>query len=146
MTDTINLTLPAINLPEYNASSNAEPTVFCHNNSPLPHLPTWGHVSLVECGLLIISMLANDSADIPASRWNPIYPLRLPWTWGISPTCKIEVKAVHPASSDVFQRVMIAQRASLIVSRCLSDKGGIVSLGPREQFSVQVFGLIAPRT
>ena len=119
-----NLALPAISFPEYNTSSNAEPTVFCHINPPLPTPPTWSHVDIVECGLLIMAMLADVSADLHASQWSSTYPLELPWTWGVSPHCKIKINAVNPRSSDVFPQVMIAQRAALIVKRCLNNKGG----------------------
>lgn len=146
LTSTTNLTLSTITFPNYNSSSNVEPTVFCNINPPTPHPPIWGHVDLVECGLLIISMLADDSADLHALRWSPTYPLVLPWIWGISQNCRIEFDAVNQRSSDVFQQAMIAQRAALIVSRCLGDKGGIVSLGPRELFRVQVFALVTRAT
>lgn len=139
LTDAANLTLPTISFPDYNMSSNAEPSVLCHINPPLPAPPLWGHVDLVECGLLIMTMLADDSADLHASHWSPSYPLVLPWTWGVSPSCRMQISAANPGSSDVFQRVMIAQRAALIVSRCVNNKGGTVSLGPREKFQIRVF-------
>lgn len=141
LTDTNNLTLHTINFPEYNTSSNAGPTVFCHTNPPFPVPPVWGHVDILECGLLIMTMLADDSGDLRASRWNLTYPLVLPWTGGISPNCKIRINAVNPESSDVFPRVMIAQRAALIVRSCTGNNGGIVTLGPRGQFQVQVLAL-----
>lgn len=139
LTGTTNLTLPTIAILDNNASSNAEPTVFCHMNPPFPYPQIWGHVDIVECGLLIMTMLADDSADLHASQWSPTYPLLLPWTWGIPQSCKIEIDAVNRGSSDVFQQAMIAQRAALIVSRCLGNKGGMVSLGPRGLFRVRVF-------
>lgn len=88
-----------------------------------------------------MSMLANDPADLHASQWSPTNPLRLPWTWGISPNCKIQINAVSPRSSDVFQQVMIAQRAALVVNSCVNNKGGTVSLGPGKQFQIRVFGV-----
>lgn len=139
LTDATNVTLPTISFLEYNSSSNAEPAIICHINPPLPAPPIWGHVDLVECGLLIMTLLADDSADLHASQWSPTYPLVLPWTWGLVSNCQIQISAVNPASSDVFQRVMIAQRAALIVRRCVNNKGGVVSLGPREQFRITMF-------
>ena len=139
-TGTTNLTIPTLNFPDYNISSNEEPTVFCHINYPPPAPQIWGNIDLVECGLLIMILLATDFADLHASQWSPTSPLALPWTWGVSQKCTIKIDAVNPGSLDVFQRVMIAQRAALIVNRCLENKGGIVSLGPRELFQVQVFG------
>lgn len=88
-----------------------------------------------------MTLLADDSAELRASQWSPSYPLVLPWTWGISPNCKVTINAVNPRSSDTFQTVMIAQRMALIVYRCMNNKGGMVSLGPREQFQVQDFAL-----
>lgn len=134
------LTLPTISFPERINSSNAEPAVFCHINPPFPAPPLWGHVDIVECGLLILIMLANDPSDLRTSQWSPTYPLRLPWTWGVSPNCKIQINAINPRSSDVFQQVMIAQRAALIVNSCKNNKGGLVSLGPRAQFQLRVLG------
>ena len=127
-----------------NASSNAGPTVFCHRNPQPPASPIFGHTDIVECALLIMSMLAGDSADLHAWQWSPTSPVVLPWTIGVSPLCRIKVNAIKPGSSDVFQRVMIAQRAALIVSRCVGNLGGLVSVGPREEFQVQVFSF-APR-
>lgn len=86
-----------------------------------------------------MAALASDP-DLYTWQWKPTYPLVLPIIWGVSPGCRIKISAVSPSSSDSFQRVMIAQRAALIVSRCPYNNGGIVSLGPREQFEVQVFG------
>ena len=144
LTNTANLSLPASSFSEYNTSTYGEPTVFCHVNPPFPLPPVYGHVDIVECGLLIITMLADDSTNLQFSRWSPTSPLVLPWTWGISPNCNIRIEALRPWSSDVFQQAMIAQRAALIVQRCTDNRGGIVSLGPREQFQVQMYGVGEP--
>lgn len=146
LTETTNLTLATTSFPEYDTSSNAEPTVFCHIDPPLPAPPKWGNVDLVECGLLILTMLANDSADLHASRWSPTHPIVLPWTWGFSPYCKIRITAVSPRSPDFFQRVMIAQRVALVLTRCMNNKGGIVSLGSREQFQIEVVAFLNQAT
>lgn len=139
ITDTTDYTLPTIRFPEYNRSSNAEPVVFCNLNPPLPTPPIWGDLDPVECGLLLMTILADDS-DLKAWQWRATYPLVLPVVWGISPGCKIVISAINPTASDYFQRAMIAQRAALIVSRCVNNyKGGNVSLGPREQFHVSVY-------
>ena len=130
--------------PKLNTSSNADPTIFCHRNPQLPFPPTFGHTDIVECALLIMSMLADDSADLHVRRWSPTSPVVLPWTIGVSPFCRIIISAIKPGASDVFQRVMIAQRAALIVRRCVNNLGGVVSVGPREEFQVQVFSF-APR-
>lgn len=137
-TATTDLTLPTTSFPESNSSSNAEPAVFCHIDPQFPSRPIWSHVDVVECGLLIMAILADDS-DLHAWRWKATYPLMLPVVWGISPGCKIKIIAISPSSSDYFQRVMIAQRAALVMSRCVNNKGGIVSLGAREKFEVSVF-------
>ncbi len=73
----------------------------------------------------------------------PTYPVTLPHIWGDS-NCRIIINALNPRSSDTFQRVMILQRAALIINHCAPHEGGFVSLGPREQFQVQVIGS-APR-
>ena len=147
LTDITNLTATTIGFPEYNTSNYREPTVLCHTNGPHgPVSGTWGHVNIYECGLLVMNMLAQDSAVLPAWQWSPSYPLVLPWTYGISANCRLKVTAIHPWSSDVFQRAMIAQRVSLIVSRCPNNKGGIVSLGPKQQFQVQVYGIVPRAT
>ena len=125
--------------PKLNTSSNAGPTIFCHRNPQLPIPPVFSHTDIVECALLIMSMLAGDSADLHAWQWTPTSPVVLPWTVGVSPLCRIKINAIRPGSSDVFQRVMIAQRAALIVSRCVDNFGGVVSVGPREEFQVHVF-------
>ena len=145
----VNNSLPDITqfnalFPKLNTSSNADPTIFCHRNPQLPVPPTFGHTDIVECALLIMSMLAGESADLHAWRWSPTSPVVLPWTIGVSPFCRIKINAIKPGASDVFQRVMIAQRAALIVSRCVDNLGGVVSVGPREEFQVQVFSF-APR-
>lgn len=85
-----------------------------------------------------MTVLASDP-DLYVWQWNPRYPLVLPVVWGISPGCKVQIGALNPSSSDAFPRIMIAQRAAFIVSRCVDNLGGIVSLGPRGQFQVQVF-------
>ena len=128
-----------VRFPKLNTSSNAEPAIFCHRNPQPPFPPRFGHTDIVECALLIMTMLADDSADLHAWQWSPTYPVVLPWTMGVSPFCRIKINAIKPGSSDVFQRVMIAQRAALIVSRCADNLGGVVSVGPREEFQVQVF-------
>ena len=145
----VNNSLPDITqfnarFPKLNTSSNAGPTIFCHRNPQLPAPPVFGHTDIIECALLIMSMLAGDSADLHAWQWSPTSPVVLPWTIGVSPLCRIKINAVKPGSSDVFQRVMVAQRAALIVSRCVDNLGGVVSVGPREEFQVQVFSF-APR-
>ena len=86
-------------------------------------------------------MLAGDYADLPISQWTSSYPYLLPWIMGISPRCKVRISAIHPGSSDIFQHVMIAQRVALVVTHCVGNNGGVVKLGPREEFLVQVFGL-----
>lgn len=144
LTDVTNLTIPTISFPELNASSNAGPIVLCYLNPRPPAPPVWHHVDLVECALLITNLLASDSADLRALQWSTASPLMLPWTWGVAPSCNIKINAVSPRSSDVFPRVMIAQRAALIVEHCKDNLGGIISLGPKQQFQVQVFG-VAPR-
>ena len=101
----------------------------------------WGHVNIVECGLLIIAMLADDTADLRVMQWTSTFPHMLPWTLGVSPTCKVRISANNPESTDIFEPVMIVQRVALIVSRCVGDSGGLVQLGPREQFRVHVYGL-----
>ena len=140
----VNKSLPDITqfndrFPKLNTSSNAGPAIFCHRNPQPPLPPVFGHTDIVECALLIMSMLAGDSADLHAWQWSPTSPVVLPWTIGVSPFCRIKVNAIKPGSSDVFQRVMIVQRAALIVSRCVDNLGGVVSVGPREEFQVQVF-------
>lgn len=144
--DTKNLTIPITGFSESNTSSNAEPRLFCYINPPLPAPPAWGDISIYECGLLITTFLADGSVDLPAYHWNSVYPLVLPWTWGISPRCTIRITAIHPGSLDVFQRVMVAQRAALIVSRCLNNNGGAISVGPKEQFQVQMFASVTRAT
>ena len=91
-----------------------------------------------------MTILASESSDLHARQWSPTSPVVLPWTIGVSPGCTIIVAAVNRGSSDVFQSAMIAQRAALIVNHCMDNQGGVVSLGPREQFQVQVLAL-APR-
>ena len=140
----VNSSLPDITqfnarFPKLNTSTNAQPAVFCHRNPQPPIPPVFGHTDIVECALLLMTMLADDSADLHAWQWSPTSPVVLPWTMGVSPFCRIKINATKPGSSDVFQRVMIAQRAALIVSRCVDNLGGIVSVGPREEFQVQVF-------
>ena len=144
LTDITNLTIPTISIPELNASRNAGPIVLCHVSPRPPAPPVWNHVDLIECALLIMNLLASDSADLHAWQWSTTSPLVLPWTWGVAPSCNIKINAVSPSSSDVFQRVMIAQRAALVVEHCKDNLGGTISLGPKQQFQVQVFG-IAPR-
>ena len=85
-----------------------------------------------------MTVLASDS-DLRVWQWNPTYPLVLLAIWGVARGCKIEIAALNPSSSDAFPRIMIAQRAALIVSRCVDNIGGTVSVGPRGQFQVQVF-------
>lgn len=136
LTEVANLTIPTINLPGFNASSNSDPKVFCHQDT---QPPIFGHVDIVECGILILAMLADDSPDLHASQWNSVYPVRLPWISGL-PKCQLRVLAVSPESWDVFPRAMVAQRLALIVSSCPDNKGGVVSLGPRADFQVQVSG------
>ena len=145
----VNNSLPDItqfnaHFPKLNTSINAEPAVFCHRNPQPPMPPVFGHTDIVECALLVMSMLAQDSPDLHAWRWSPTSPVVLPWTMGVSPFCRIQIVATKPVSSDTFQRVMIAQRAALIVSSCVDNFGGIVSVGPKEEFQVQVFSF-APR-
>lgn len=140
----VNNSLPDITqfnarFPKLNTSSNAEPAIFCHRNPQPPIPPVFGHTDIVECALLIMAMLAGDSADLHAWQWSPTSPVVLPWTIGVSTFCRIKINALRPGSSDIFQRVMIAQRAALIVSRCVDNLGGVVSVGPREEFQVQVF-------
>ena len=145
----VNKSLPNItqfnaHFPKLNTSSNAGPAIFCNRNPQPPMPPVFGHIDIVECALLVMSMLAQDSPDLPAWQWSPTSPVVLPWTMGVSPFCRIKIVATKPGSSDTFQRVMIAQRAALIVSNCVDNFGGIVSVGPREEFQVQVFSF-APR-
>ena len=142
--DDTNLIIPTLGFPKLNTSSNADPTIFCHRNPQPPARPMFGHTDIVECALLVMSMLADDSADLHAWRWSTTSPVVLPWTIGVTPQCRVKVNAIKPGSSDVFQRVMIAQRAALIISRCKDNLGGVVSVGPREEFQVQVFSF-APR-
>ena len=148
-TTLVNNSLPDItqfnaHFPKLNTSSNAEPTIFCHRNPQPPARPIFGHTDIVECALVIMSILAGDSADLHPWQWSPTSPVVLPWTIGVSPLCRIKISAIKPGASDIFQRVMISQRAALIVSRCVDNLGGIVSVGPREEFQVQVFSF-APR-
>ncbi|KAM0794104.1 hypothetical protein BDR22DRAFT_719111 [Usnea florida] len=146
LTDTNNSTLPTVNFPTYNISKNVEPTVYCHTNRPLPDPQMWGQVDLVECGLLIIALLADETADLQTVQWTSTFPYLLPWTLGVSPNCKVRISANDPGSTDIFQPVMIVQRVALVVTRCVGNSGGFVKLGPREQFLVDVFGLELPST
>ena len=101
----------------------------------------WGHVDLVQCGLLIIALLADETADLHIVQWTSTFPYLLPWTLGVSPKCKIRISANDPGSTDIFEPVMIVQRVALVVTRCVGSSGGLVKLGPKEQFLVDVFGL-----
>ena len=145
LTVATNLTIPDINFPELNASSNDVPTVFCHVNPQRPAPPIFGRVEVVECGLLVLALLAVDPTDLHLSRWSPDFPIKLPYIVG-TPSCKMKIDAISPRSSDVFPRAMIAQRAALIVDRCRGEQGGVVTLGRREQFQVQIFGLLRRAT
>lgn len=136
-----NLTIPTVSFPELNTSSNAGPIVFCHINPPHPARPIWGPTNVVECALLFTVLLATEPPDLPGWQWSPTYPTVLPLTFGNSGSCKVQISATNPRSSDYFQRVMIVQRAALIVNSCVGDLGGTVSVGPREAFQVQVFAL-----
>ena len=144
LTDITDLTVPTFSFPELNASINAVPTVLCHVNPQPPAPPVWHHIDLVECALLTLNLLATDPADLPTRQWSTTSPVVLPWILGVAPSCTLKVNAVSPESLDVFQRVMIAQRVALIVEHCKDNFGGIVSLGPKQQFQVQIFG-VAPR-
>lgn len=101
----------------------------------------WGHVDLVECGLLITAMLADETANLRIVQWTSTFPYLLPWTLGVSPSCKVRISANNPGSTDIFEPVMIVQRVALVVTRCGGNSGGLVKLGPRGQFLVHVFGL-----
>lgn len=139
--DIANLTIPTVSFPKLNTSSNAGPMIFCHLNPPPPARPIWGHTNVVECALLFTIFLATEPPDLPGWQWSPTYPSVLPLTFGDSGSCRIQISATTSMSSDYFQRVMIVQRAALIVHSCVSDLGGTVSVGPREAFQVQVFAL-----
>lgn len=139
--DISNLTIPTISFPELNTSRNAGPVIFCHINPPRPARPIWGHTNVIECALLFTVLLATEPPDLPGLQWSPTYPLVLPYIFGDSSSCKIQISTANPRSLDHFQRVMIVQRAALIVNSCVGDLGGTVSVGPREAFQVQVFAL-----
>ena len=133
-----NLTAETMGSPEYNASSLADLSIACFINPAPPTPPVWGHVHVGECGLLALALLGAEPPDLHAVQWTPDYPLRLPWSWGTTSYCKIRVSAITPGSLDVFPRAMVVQRAALILNYCSGDLGGIINLGPREQFQVQV--------
>ena len=86
-------------------------------------------------------MLADETADLHVVQWTSTFPYLLPWTLGVSPKCKVRISANDPGSTDIFEPVMIVQRVALVMTRCVSNSGGLVRLGPREQFLVHVFGL-----
>ena len=146
LADTTNLTIPTIDLPELNTSSNTGAIVHCHRNPLPPAPPRFGHVAILECGVLILGLLGDERADLPVAQWSSVYPFKLPYIVGPSPYCRIRVNAVNAGSLDYFQTIMLAQRAALVVNRCTANNGGIVSLGPREEFRVEVFSTVLRTT
>ena len=146
LADTTNLTIPTIDYPELNTSSNTGAIVHCHRNPIPPIPPTFGHVDILDCGVLIMGLLGAERADLPVAQWSPAYPFTLPYIVGPSPYCKIMVNAVNAGSLDYFQTIMLAQRAALVVNSCPANNGGIVSLGPREEFRVEVYSTMLRAT
>ena len=143
LANTTNLTIPTIDYPGLNTTGAI---VYCHRNSPPPLPQLYGHVDIIECALLIMAMLGAERTDLPHLQWSPTYPFTLPYIVGQSSYCKIRVSAVNARSLDLFQSIMVPQRAALVINLCPANNGGAVSLGPEEQFRVEVFSTMRQAT
>ena len=139
--DIKNLTIPTVSFPELNNSSNAAPPLICHANRGFPVAPAYFPINVYECALIVLNMLALDSPDLASYQWSPIYPIQLPWVQGTTTSCQIQLSATNPRAVDIFPIAMIAQRAALIVHRCVGELGGYISVGPKQEFRVDVYAL-----
>lgn len=137
-----NVTMPVTNIPD-NTLNASNVVVHCYDNPPAPAAPIYLPVNILECITILPSVLLEPEV-MSTARWTPTIPMVLPRTFRAG-DCRIGISANSQASRDIFQEVLILQRAALIMDQCVKGRtknqrlGGWVSIGPREVFQVSVF-------
>ena len=140
-----NLTVPIEGFGQDPSLNASDAQVTCFTNPPAPAPAIYATpVRLIDC-LAIFPFILVRSEVLDVARWTPSIPLSLPKSWPVH-SCQITVFANSQNSRDIFQEIVIVQRAALILKHCFqgvpADQrfGGRVSMGSRQAFQVSMGG------